>query len=73
MIISNSVDASLCYPYKAISYIVLDFFIVRRHNGTESGLSVLIMKKKLPTYYITSDILTLSRSGLCYLLTSNSC
>ena len=30
MIISNSVDASLCYPYKAISYIVLDFFIMRR-------------------------------------------
>jgi hypothetical protein len=30
MIISNCVDASLCYPYKAISYIVLDFFIMRR-------------------------------------------
>lgn len=30
MITSNSVDASLCYPYKAISYIVLDLFIMRR-------------------------------------------
>jgi hypothetical protein len=28
MITSNSVDASLCYPYKAISYI--DLFIMRR-------------------------------------------
>jgi len=30
MITSNSVDASLCYLYKAISYIVLDLFVMGR-------------------------------------------
>jgi hypothetical protein len=73
MIISNSVDASLCYPYQAISYIVLNFFIMRRTQWNGKWPFSSNDEEETTYYYITSDILTLSRSGLCYLLTSNSC